>query len=675
MEDMEIDGTEAQPYVLIETGNLPITVGNRPIYTNGRYISKSTPTPLKSTKTGVVYDRRMRYHANIHEEEHHPEDPSRISSIQSMFKAAGCLEKMIPINAREVTKDEVRLVHTDEHWDFVAKTSALSEAQLGKVADDYNSIYVNKETALSARLSCGGVIELCKAVARGDVTNGFANVRPPGHHAEINEPMGFCFFNNVAVAAQCLKRDLKIEKVFILDWDIHHGNGTQKAFYNDPNVVYCSIHRYDNANFYPGDPQAGHTHVGNGPAKGKTINIPWPRPGMHDSDYIYAFNKVVMPIAYEFDPDIVIVSAGFDAAEGDPIGENHVTPAAFGHMTHMLKSLAAGKLVLALEGGYNLDSISNSALACVKVLLGEHPAKLGPIKPSQECVETIYQVIRVQSRYWSCLKPIYIDSAEEKVPGKLVIDIMDMVKLFRTRYLFSKLKMVPAPLAPERLANRFTDLVCCSNDLHCKDVIIFFVHDMADYRADTCATSNLTNLATSYMSDSVYQYIETIINQSYGIVDVDVPPPTNDTQKTDLHDLKDLLIFLWDHFVDYANPKKVVIIGAGRGCRSLMHCINDRDTMIMRSTACVIMVPGNNDPVPTIAKKGDIVNWYFENSLVLLPENHPFWTKKGVKKDSGKCIPVKGLNNMSIHDKLHILRQDIIDYFLQRLTDFIPPRQ
>ncbi|CAG8555913.1 11932_t:CDS:2 [Racocetra fulgida] len=209
MEDMEIDGTEAQPYVLIETGNLPITVGNRPIYTNGRYISKPAPIPLKSTKTGVVYDRRMRYHANIHEDEHHPEDPSRISSIQNTFKAAGCLEKMVPISAREVTRDEVRLVHTDEHWDFVAKTA---------VADDYNSIYVNKETALSARLSCGGVIELCKAVAKGDVTN---------------------------------------------------GNGTQKAFYNDPNVVYCSIHRYDNANFYPGDPQAGHTYVGGGQAKGK----------------------------------------------------------------------------------------------------------------------------------------------------------------------------------------------------------------------------------------------------------------------------------------------------------------------------------------------------------------------------------------------------------------------
>ncbi|CAG8766166.1 26930_t:CDS:2, partial [Racocetra persica] len=193
--------------------------------------------------------------------------------------------------------------------------------------------------------------------------------------------------------------------------------------------------------------------------------------------------------------------------------------------------------------------------------------------------------------------------------------------------------------------------------------------------ADTCATSNLTNLATSYMSDSVYQYIETIINQSYGIVDVDVPPATNDTQKTDVHDLKDLLIFLWDHFVDCANPKKVVIIGAGRGCKSLMQCINDRDSLIMRYTACVIMVPGNNDSVPTISKKGDIVNWYFDNSLVILPENHVYWSKKGVKKDSGKCIQVPGLNNMSIHDKLHILRQDIIDYFHQRLTSFTPTRQ
>ncbi|CAG8518115.1 1569_t:CDS:2 [Acaulospora colombiana] len=326
LDGMDIDGTDGKPYVLIESGNIPVTRENRfSSYNSYKNDVQAMPPNFIAPKTGIVYDNRMRYHGNIHEEEHHPEDPSRIYSIQKTIIKAGCLERMIYIKAREVTAEEACLVHTPEHWDFVNRTS---------------------------------------------------------------------------------------------------GNGTQKAFYNDPNVVYCSIHRYENAHFYPGDKQASHTHVGGGNAKGKTINIPWPRPGMCDSDYIYAFNKVVMPIAFEFDPDIVIVSAGFDAAEGDPMGENHVSPVAYGHMTHMLKSLAGGKLVLALEGGYNLESISKSALACVKVLLGESPARLGPIKPSQDCIETIHQVIRVQSRYWSSLAPEYVDASEDKTPGKFVVSMI-----------------------------------------------------------------------------------------------------------------------------------------------------------------------------------------------------------------------------------------------------------
>ncbi|PKC71437.1 histone deacetylase clr3 [Rhizophagus irregularis] len=665
--DMDIDGTDGKPYVLIEPRKLPVTKGsrNRVNYTNGES-SNSLLNTFSEPKTGIVYDRRMRYHGNIHEDEHHPEDPKRITVIQEKIKNTGCLNKMVLIKAREVSAEEACLVHTEDHWDFVTKTAHMSDNELIKNADEYNSIYLNNETAFCARLSCGGVIELCKAVVDGTVTNGFANVRPPGHHAEINEPMGFCIFNKMAVATQCLRKHYNVEKVFILDWDIHHGNGTQKAFYNDPNVVYCSIHRYENGHFYPGDKAlANYTAIGGGEAKGKTINIPWPRAGMTDSDYIFAFNKVVMPIAYEFSPDIVIVSAGFDAAEGDPIGENHVTPSGFGHMTHMLKTLANGKLILALEGGYNLDSISKSALACVKVLLGEPPSKLGPINPNQDCLETIHQVIRTQSKYWNCLAPVYY-ATEDRLPGQLLVDMAEMLKMYRTRNLYSKYKLIPVPLSDGKLGQRFTNLACCSGDLFRKEVVFFFVHDMADFRADTRATSNSINVSNSYMIDTVYLYIETILGNNHGIIDVDVPPVVNQP-KNENQDLKDLLIFLWDNLIEATNPKKVILIGAGRGCRSLAGLINERDYSIMEKVVCTIMIPGPNE-VPSVSKRTDLSTWYQSNANVLLPANHPFWEKK-IKREHGTCSKIEDLNNMPVQDMLVHLHNDMFSHINQILVN------
>ncbi|CAI2166687.1 17435_t:CDS:10 [Funneliformis geosporum] len=651
--DMEIDGTDGKPYVLIEPRKLPITKGsrNKENYTNGDSIN-SVLDNFFEPKTGIVYDKRMRYHGNIHEDEHHPEDPKRITVIQEKIKNTGCLNKMVLIKAREVLREEACLVHTEDHWDFVAKTAQMSDSELIKMADEHNSIYLNNETAFCARLSCGGVIELCKAVIDGTVTNGFANVRPPGHHAEINEPMGFCFFNNVAVAVQYLLNHffLYLVNLIGLSRDIHHGNGTQKVFYNDPNVVYCSIHRYENGDFYPGDRAlANYTAIGGGEAKGKTINIPWPRAGMTDSDYIFAFNKVVMPIAYEFSPDIVIVSAGFDAAEGDPIGENHVSPNGFGHMTHMLKNLANGKLILALEGGYNLDSISKSALACVKVLLGEPPCKLGPIIPSQDCMETIHQVIRTQSKYWNCLAPVYY-ATEDRLPGQLLVDMAEMLKMYRTKNLYSKYKLIPVPLSDGKLGQRFTNLACCR----------------ADFRADTRATSNSINVSNSYMIDTVYLYIETILNNNHGIIDVDIPPiisqPKNENQ-----DLRELLIFLWDNLIDASNTKKVVLIGAGRGCRSLTGLISERDYSIMEKVVCTIMIPGPNE-VPSVSKRADLSTWYQSNANVLLPANHLFWEKK-IKKEHGTCSKIEDLNNMPVQDMLVHLHNDMFSHINQILVN------
>ncbi|KTF73398.1 hypothetical protein cypCar_00032786 [Cyprinus carpio] len=180
----------------------------------------------------------------------------------------------------------------------------------------------------AVRMAVGCVIEVAFKVAAGELKNGFAVVRPPGHHAEESTAMGFCFFNSVAITAKLLQQKLGVGKILIIDWDIHHGNGTQQAFYNDPNVLYISLHRYDDGNFFPGS--GAPEEVGAGPGEGFNVNIAWTggvEPPMGDVEYLTAFRTVVMPIANEFSPDVVLVSAGFDAVEGhqSPLGGYNVT--------------------------------------------------------------------------------------------------------------------------------------------------------------------------------------------------------------------------------------------------------------------------------------------------------------------------------------------------------------
>ncbi|KAI0223044.1 Histone deacetylase hda1, partial [Massospora cicadina] len=183
--------------------------------------------------------------------------------------------------------------------------------------------------------------------------------------------------------------------------DVHHGNGIQDAFYSDPDVLYISIHRYGDQ-FYPG---SGHyDEVGEGAGVGRNVNIPFTTTGMGDNDYLFAFHKVVMPIALEFNPDLVVVAAGFDAAMGDPIGEFVVSPAGYASMTYLLKGLAQGRLAVCLEGGYDLAAIAQSALYVTKVLLGAQPEPSGPISPSKQGASDVHKVIKEQSKYWNSLK-------------------------------------------------------------------------------------------------------------------------------------------------------------------------------------------------------------------------------------------------------------------------------
>lgn len=222
--------------------------------------------------------------------------------------------------------------------------------------------------------------------------------------------MGFCFFNSVAITAKLLQQKLGVGKILIVDWDIHHGNGTQQAFYSDPNVLYISLHRYDDGNFFPGS--GAPEEVGSGAGVGFNVNIAWTggvEPPMGDVEYLTAFRSVVMPIAQQFSPDVVLVSAGFDAVEGhqSPLGGYNVSAKCFGQLTQLLMGLAGGRVVMALEGGHDLTAICDASEACVSALLGDPCDSVfqwPQEKPCPKACSSLERVIEIQSKHWSCLQ-------------------------------------------------------------------------------------------------------------------------------------------------------------------------------------------------------------------------------------------------------------------------------
>lgn len=319
-----------------------------------------------------------------------------------------------------------------------------------------DSIYFNNSTYDSALLAAGGAIEACRAVVLGEVRNAIAIVRPPGHHAESTEPSGFCIFNNVPIAARVCQKDFsdKCRKIIILDWDVHHGNGIQHAFYNDPNVLYISLHVFQGGRFYPGFPDGDLTYCGEGPGLGRNVNIPWEDHGMGDAEYIYAFQQVVMPIVSEFDPDLVIISAGFDAAEGDTLGGCHVTPAGYAHMTHMLMRIAEGKMVVCLEGGYNLRSIARSALAVTRTLMLQPPDRLEEdLSPKESAVRTVEQVKRQQSKFWKNIHPKHI--APTTPSFQSTMRLHEVLRKFQSMNLAEEQHMTPLRIIRDDLSETF----------------------------------------------------------------------------------------------------------------------------------------------------------------------------------------------------------------------------
>ncbi|KAG6916665.1 hypothetical protein DXG01_005889 [Tephrocybe rancida] len=424
--------------------------------------ASSVPLHPSDYTVGYVYSTEMMSHFS-RAPTGHPETPERISEIYKALVKHHHEPKMKRFPIRLVKKEEALLVHSEDHWDKVQAIKDMTDQEMANSEDYYEqlSLYIMQGTTRAALLSCGGVIESCLAVARGELKKTFAIVRPPGHHAEPDEHMGFCFFNNVAVAARVTQQLTPIKKILILDWDVHHGNGTQRAFNDDPSVLYISLHRYEQGTFYPCGPFGGMQSSGEGAGLGYSVNIPWPERGMTDADYIHAFQKIIMPIAMEFAPELVIISAGFDAAEGDDLGECHVSPAGYAHMTHMLSGLAGGRLVVALEGGYNLESISNSAMAVTAVLLGEPPSQLPPMVAGESATETVFLVAREQSKYWKNVDPKACEPREGL--EDISFSIPEILKAHRQHYLYTQHDMMQIPLMSPELERRFSTQIMCSN--------------------------------------------------------------------------------------------------------------------------------------------------------------------------------------------------------------------
>nr|XP_046470327.1 histone deacetylase 6 isoform X2 [Neodiprion pinetum] len=351
-------------------------------------------------KVCIVYDDRMLCHTNIVDNTH-PERPERISGIFSKHEEYGFLKRCHLLQGRMATEEELSLAHSKTYIEMIKKTSSTKLKDLSKQASELKSVYLHTETWKSASVSAGCLLQVVDSVLTGESQSGLAIVRPPGHHAERDTACGFCIFNNVAVAARYAIKNYNLKRVLIVDWDVHHGNGTQSILETDPQILYASIHRYDNAGFFPNSKRANYTVTGTGPGEGYNVNIPWNKKGMGDPEYIASFQQVIMPIAYQFNPELILVSAGFDACIGDPLGGCNVSPEVYGHLTHSLSSLANGRVILSLEGGYNVSSISYASLMCTKALLGD-PLVMIDLQqpPCSSAINSINNVLRTHKQYW-----------------------------------------------------------------------------------------------------------------------------------------------------------------------------------------------------------------------------------------------------------------------------------
>jgi acetoin utilization deacetylase AcuC-like enzyme len=295
----------------------------------------------------------------------HPESPERLEAIDRMLASFPQKNWLEELPARDALPEELAWVHTPEYIRSIERTR---ERPLTVLDPDTSA---SSESFAAALRAAGGVLQAVDAVLDGHLGGAFALVRPPGHHAEADRAMGFCLFNNAAVAACYALRRHGLKRVLVVDWDVHHGNGTMHAFFDSPDVLYFSIHQYPH---YPGTGSA--QEIGRGRGAGYTVNVPLPG-GQGDADYLAAFRQVLLPVAREYAPELVLVSAGFDVHRDDPLASMRVSTGGFADMTAFLQGLVEeccpGRLAFTLEGGYHLKALADGVAAVLTALLERQP--------------------------------------------------------------------------------------------------------------------------------------------------------------------------------------------------------------------------------------------------------------------------------------------------------------
>jgi acetoin utilization deacetylase AcuC-like enzyme len=314
---------------------------------------------MVTQQTGYVFDPVFLKH----DYEGHPESAKRLKAITAKLDSSGVISKLKKINSRPASVEEISICHSADYIKNVERVCGKGGGHLD--ADTYTNSY-SYEAAITA---VGSLIDLTKSVIDGEIKNGFAFLRPPGHHALADRAMGFCIFGNVAVAAKTALKHSSIKKAAIVDFDVHHGNGTQALIENNPDILFISTHQFP---FYPGTGAINET--GSGDAEGNLINIPL-APNNSDNNYKLIYDEIVIPALKRFKPEIVFVSAGYDAHWNDPLANMGLSLTGYSYLSVLLvktaDELCGGKIIFSLEGGYNLQVLENGVLNSVKALMGK----------------------------------------------------------------------------------------------------------------------------------------------------------------------------------------------------------------------------------------------------------------------------------------------------------------
>jgi len=334
---------------------------------------------------------------------HHIEVPRRLEAIYAMIDESGLKERLVEIPPRYASLEEVEMVHEAGYVEKILDTAGEPLRYL-----DPDTV-TSEQSCRAAFLAAGGVLEAVRSVAARETDTAFAFIRPPGHHAERNRQMGFCLFNNEAIAAEYARRKLGLERVLIVDWDVHHPNGTQHIFEQSSRVLLFSSHRHP---FFPGTGDS--LEVGLGKGRGYSVNVPLPAQ-CDDSDFVLVYRRVLEPLAREFQPQMILVSAGFDAHADDPIGGMRMSENGFAALAHIVLSLAdelcGGKSVFILEGGYDLGALRRSTRAVLETMLDGAPEGLvnrleRGARPGSPVPAILAGIMEEQSQYWRCFSNV-----------------------------------------------------------------------------------------------------------------------------------------------------------------------------------------------------------------------------------------------------------------------------